>query len=535
MCFEVPVRPSLQGDSPSRVPGSKRKAGMLVLAGLAALQSPNAFAGRLLDFIRAYDLNDYALGASVSVSQTPYAGTDNSVFAYPYLTSFRHAAFTDDWLLIRDENLGVRYVTQSDWEFGVIGRIQTLGIGGNENPNLSGLDERNWAIEAGPLVGWRGSLLQAHLRSYWEVPNRHSGTTSELELSLPMEFSRGFVVPALTFKYLSSDYSNYYFGVSDREVTSTRSAYQPGAAVNTQIGLYLGYELTPRWLLKASSSLELLDSSISRSPIVGRDRLLSASLGFAYNADVFQAKDHVSLDNDRKVELRASAFNSRMSSDARKDGASGVGDAVGFEDFLGVSNRENVFLAEVFFRVGFYHRFELSVFETDRGTTATLQDDFAFGEELFLAGTEVDSTFDTRRLRFAYSYSLMRDSQKELGVSAGISYNRVEVSIEADSTQQSETVTVDSPLPTMGVFGSVAFRQSWRLGAELSLFAMDIDRYSGYSGHVGLTLDRQFGEQFAAGVGYDLYATRLKAGDDDLRGLIRFRNYGPRFYMSWFF
>ena len=66
----------------------------------------NAFAGRLLDYIRNYDLNDYALGISLSLGETPYTGADNSAFAYPYLTSFRDSAFTDDWILIREGSLG---------------------------------------------------------------------------------------------------------------------------------------------------------------------------------------------------------------------------------------------------------------------------------------------------------------------------------------------------------------------------------------------------------------------------------------------
>ena len=96
----------------------------LILVMVAFLYHVDAQAGPLIDFIRDYDLNDYSLGVAVSASQNPYEGSSSSTFAYPYLTSFRHSAFTDDWLLIRDENLGFRYITESDWEFGVIGRAE---------------------------------------------------------------------------------------------------------------------------------------------------------------------------------------------------------------------------------------------------------------------------------------------------------------------------------------------------------------------------------------------------------------------------
>ena len=50
-----------------------------------------------------------------------------------------------------------------------------------------------------------------------------------------------------------------------------------------------------------------------------------------------------------------------------------------------------------------------------------------------------------------------------------------------------------------------------------------------------MTLDRLLGDSIALGVGFDYYVTRLTSADDDLRGLLRTRHYGPKFYLSWIF
>ena len=499
-------------------------ASALILVIVACFSHTYVNAGPLIDYIRDYDLNDYSLGLAVSVSENPYEGASRSTFAYPYLTSFRHSAFTDDWLLIRDENLGFRYITESDWEFGVIGRIQTLGLG---DGNLPGLEERNWAVEMGPLVGWRALPVHAQLRSYWEVPNRHSGGTSELELSLPREFSRGFFVPSVTLKYMSGAYSRYYFGVAESEVAPERAVYDPGATLNYRIDFSLGYELTPNWLLKTSLGVEILDSNIAASPLVDRDSIWSGTVGLAYNADLFQQKDHGGAFRPGSIVVRASAFSSRFATDIRHDASNGTaGDDVDFEDFLGDSGSEPVLQAEIQYRIGFYHRLKISFFETFRDLESTLQQDFAFGDELFPAGTEVASRLFTRRLSLLYGYSLMRDAQKELAVQAGIAHSRVE---------QAENTTVNAPLPTMGLFGSVALGENWELGAEIGVFALDLDRYSGYSGQASLTLDRMFSNSIALGIGFDYFVTRLESKDEDLRGLLRSRNYGPKVYLSWIF
>ena len=507
----------------------------LCLASFVLLLSGPAGAGPLLDYIRNYDLNDYSLGVSVSTSQSPYVGASNSTFAYPYLTSFTHSTLNDDWLLIRGGELGLRFVTPSDWEFGVIGRIQTLGLGNADNDELLGLDERRWAVEAGPLIGWRRWPVHVQFRSYWEIPNRHGGTTSELEFLLPRDLERGYFVPSIQFTYLNDDYSDYYFGVSPQESTPSRPDYQPGAATNTWVGFTLGYELTPKWLLSTSIGLEFLDSSVTASPIVDRDQLWSANVGLAYNADLFEPADYTG-EQKQTIEIRLGAFNSTIDTEVIRDASDGQpGDELDLEDFLGVADRETIFQLDALFRVGYYHRLELGYFELRRRSHTTLERDVNFGDETFLAGTEVDTSIASQVVRLAYSYSLMRDQQKELGVTAGISYSHFETGLSAEGTQQSERLKVEVPLPTMGVFGSVTLGSNWRLGADIHLFALDFDRYDGYMTYLSLGLDRKFGDVIAAGLGYNFYGLRLEAKNADLRGTFRMQQHGPKLYLSFLF
>jgi hypothetical protein len=335
---------------------------------------------------------------------------------------------------------------------------------------------------------------------------------------------------------MSAAYSRYYFGVAESEVVPELPTYDPGTALNYEIGFALGYELTPRWLLKTSLGFEYLDSAITASPLVDKDHLWSGSIGLAYNADLFQPKDHGGGIRAGSLVIRAASFSSRISTYVRRDTSAGIaGDDVEFEELLGDSSGESVLQTEIYYRIGFYHRMKASFFETDRNLEALLQQDFAFGDELFLAGTEVESRLEARRLGLLYGYSLMRDTQKELGVQAGIMVSRIELDVVAAETGQAESATVNAPLPTMGLFGSLALGKSWQLGAEIGVFALDLDRYSGYSGQASLTFDRMFGESLALGIGFDYYVTRLESQDEDLRGLLRSRNYGPKIYLGWIF
>ena len=504
-----------------------------LLGWLSLLAPPVAVAGPLLDYIRNYDLNDYALGLSIATSQSPYLGADNSMTAYPILTSFRHSSLTDDWLLIQGENIGFRYVTDNDWELGVIARIQPLGAGVTRSDDLLGLDERKWAVEGGPLIGWRGFPVHVQFRSYWEAPSRHSGTTSELEFRLPWEHRRGYIVPAVKMTYLSGDYASYYFGVNSGEATASFPAYEPGSAINTSVGLSFGFELSPDWLLQTKVGVDFLDSSIEESPLVDRDRLWSGSISLAYNPDLFQPRDYAGADKDQNIEVRLGAFNSRIDSTLLLDATDAQpGDDLDLEDFFGVASNETVAQFDALYRVAHYHRFELGYFELTRSSSTTLQRDLWFGENLYPEGTDIESSSESKLLRLGYSYSLMRDGQKELGLTAGLVYWSFASDVRTDDQQEADMVRIESLLPSFGIFGSVPLGEEWRLAADIDLFALEFDRYEGYMAYVTLDLERKFGENFGAGFGYNFYGTRLKSKTDDLDGTLRVRYQGPKVYLS---
>jgi outer membrane scaffolding protein for murein synthesis (MipA/OmpV family) len=500
---------------------------------LLLLVPVSADAGPLLDYIRNYDLNDYALGLSVGTAQNPYLGSGYSNIAYPYLTSFRHSSLTDDWLLIQD-GLGVRFVTDNDWELGLIGRIQTLGHGVAKSDELLGLEDRLWTVEAGPLIGWRGFPVHVQFRSFWEAPNRHSGMTSELVFRLPWEHQRGYIVPSVRMKYLDSNYGDYYFGVSPEEATTTYPEYQPGSATNTSVDLSLGYALSPDWLLQAKVGVEFLDSAIEASPMVDRSQLWSGSISLAYNPDLFRPRDYAGADKNQNVGIRLGAFNSNIDTKLLLDATDAQPEEdLDIEDFLGAADNETVAQLDAYYRFGFYHRIDLGYFELQRSSSTTLQRDVWFGDQLYPEGTDLMTSFESQLLRLGYSYSLMRDGQKELGLTAGLSYTRFKSSVRTnDVQQQPEQVRVNTVLPTFGVFGSVPLGDNWRLAADIDVFAMNFDRYDGYMAYVALDLERKINEQFGIGLGYNFYGMRLKSKNDDFNGTLRVRHQGPKVYVS---
>jgi outer membrane protein len=487
-----------------------------------------------LDSVRRTDLNDFALGVATSMSANPYVGAEASTIVFPYLTALQNPAFNKDWFTVRDGDFGIRYVTDNEWEFGFVTRVRTLGLGSSDNEEVAGLLERQWTIESGPMIGWRQLPVHVWFKAYWEMLDRHDGSTAELAFSLPREFAWGYVVPSVEFRYLSEKYADYYYGVQPQEANPTRPEYEPGSAVNPYVAVRVGYRLNSRWMLTGKVGLEFLDATIRDSPIVAKERLWSTSIGVAYNANVFRPRDYdPAVGFPASLELRVGAFNNTVDSTVQRFGVQGrPGDAVDIESVLGAPGRDTTMQADVVMRFAFYHRLEASYFEFLRRSTTALDRDVVIGDEIFPVGTEVGSSHVSRTLQFMYGYSLWRDAQKELGISAGMHYTRSDFIMFAVETRQEVRVETEVPLPTIGAFASVMLANRWSVHGEARAFALQFDRYEGSMGFFAVRLERDFGQHFAAGIGFNYYSTRLESQEPSLRGVYKATRHGPLFYIG---
>lgn len=493
-----------------------------------------ATAGSVLDYIRDYDLNDYSLGLYLSGEQNLYAGAQGSGIAYPYLTSFRNSQFTDDWVLIRDGELGFRWVTDNGWQLGAIGRVQTRGFGNLKSDELRGVAERKWTLEAGPTVGWRGWPVQFNFTAYAELSSRHDGLVSELSVLLPREGARGYLVPSLDLIYQDDDYADYYYSVTAAEATPTRPAYQARAATNVALRLRWGYALSDRWLLAGNFGIEKLDSNIMASPIVDRDRVLSAGIGLAYNADLFQPREYdLAGPKQPQFEIRVSGFFDTIDTKVTKDTVDGVpGFEADLEDFLGAPDAETVLQMDAVLRLAHYHRLEFGWFELGRNSTIVTSRDFAFGDEVFPAGTEVDVNVDASVFRAGYAYSLIRNAQLELAVMAGVHITDLDTRIAAGSTGQEAASVAGTPLPVIGAQAAIFLSDKTTVGAKLQLFRTDFDRYEGSLNYAMIDIQHQLSDNIGVGLAYNYYGIKLTSSDRDVNGSLKIVHHGPMLFLS---
>jgi hypothetical protein len=157
----------------------------------------------------------------------------------------------------------------------------------------------------------------------------------------------------------------------------------------------------------------------------------------------------------------------------------------------------------------------------------TLENDINFGDEIFVAGTEVDSRTNAKTLTISYGYSVIRDAQKELGVMAGVHFTGFETNIASTTTGQVERSKAETPLPVLGAFASLFLREKLTFNAKLQIFRTDFDGYEGSLNYGTFDLQRRIGESFSVGLGYSYYSMKLTSSDSNVNGYLQVRHHGP--------
>ena len=496
-----------------------------------------AHAGGILDFIRSYDLNDYALGVAYSQSQNPFLGGSPSGFAYPYLTSFRHMAFTDDWLILSGGELGFRWVNDKGWILGAVGRINTMSSGSATLEELLGLDVREWVAEVSPVVGYRRWPVHFDLRYFSPVFSDRGGPSAELSASLPFEFRWGWLVPEVAAVHSSAERNNYYFGLSPSDDFPGIPDFQPGSSTHMSAGVNFGYAIADKWLLSGSIRHEWLPSEVTSSPLVARDTLWHWNIGVAYNSDIFRTPE-TELESFRVpgFELRAGLYSNNINSKIiRLPSDGGPAEEIELEDVLGVDKSDNVLEFAAIWRFGHYHRIQAGRFALGRESTTTLLQDLTIGDETFPAGSTIVANSDIEIIKVAYGFSLMNDAQKELGVLVGLHAADVESSIRSEDTGQEVSSRADTPLPVIGVFGSVSLGDRIDLSASIEVFRMEFDTYDGALNALNVHFTYYFTERMGGGVGYNYFSMDLDSPNEGLRGSTQIRHHGPIVFATFTF
>lgn len=152
------------------------------------------------------------------------------------------------------------------------------------------------------------------------------------------------------------------------------------------------------------------------------------------------------------------------------------GTAIDFEQNLGMSDTETFPAIGFSWRFAKKHQLRLKVFELNRSGSAITPTDISFGDETFTVNLPISSFFDMSVIGLSYSYSLVFDQKKELGVGVGLSVQDISFGLIGDAGQGiiETDLGITVPLPTFDIKGRYAFTDKWIGKLGIGVFSLDL-------------------------------------------------------------
>ena len=221
-----------------------------------------------------------------------------------------------------------------------------------------------------------------------------------------------------------------------------------------------------------------------------------------------------------RFRLSAGAFATSFGTKLRLDGEN-IGTEIDLEDDLGFDTDKFDFRTDGFVRLGRRHRIKFGYFLLNRETRGVLDEDLAFGDVDFDAGSAIAADFRTEFVTAGYSFSFLARRKIEVSAALGLAAMFTTTGIAGVGTKDGEAfIEVNEKKSQVFPLGTLGFEVNWAPLSRLIVrgkaggLKVDISDIEASVGDFGLTVDYFFTPAFGAGAGFSWTKLGVKVVED---------------------
>lgn len=239
--------------------------------------------------------------------------------------------------------------------------------------------------------------------------------------------------------------------------------------------------------------------------------LSSATLSFSAPA--------AELGNWERFAVNVGGFVSDRDTTIRLDSSGGLlGTELDFEDDLGLDEDQDVARIDGFWRYGKRSRIDFSFYELDRSSTGFATFNFRFGDQVFTVGTPLRTELDFQIIKAAYTYSFVRNTKVDVGITAGLHVMDFNASITALNTGDFDEGDSTAPLPVIGARVAYQIMPKLIFSASTEWFGIEVDDYEGRFLDTKITIEHNTFKNVGFGVGFNSSNFDIESEDSDAEG-----------------
>ena len=218
----------------------------------------------------------YSIGLYAGGSTSPFDKDETEVFVAPdFLIEGERFSFGTS---------GLTYDIVETDSFGLSARLAPRFVSADPT-EIAGLErlKKDIAVEAGLAATLTYGQFELGLEALRDVSDTHDGTAVTASIGTMFQLSDRFGIGArVGATWMDQKLATYTYGVRPSEAGGGNSAYTVKDSVIPSIGIDASFALTEKTTLIGTVSAEFLPDSVTASPIVKRDTVLSAMLGVRY-------------------------------------------------------------------------------------------------------------------------------------------------------------------------------------------------------------------------------------------------------------
>jgi hypothetical protein len=206
---------------------------------------------------------------------------------------------------------------------------------------------------------------------------------------------------------------------------------------------------------------------------------------------------------------------------------------IDFDD-LGLDETQVSPMAYALLRLGHRWRIELDYTNIEQDGSGFV-DSVDVGGITVPVGATANSYLNTRFISTRLGFSFVRNETLELGISAGVSAASIEAGVSGSIEgvgSASGDVSADVPLPSIGVYGTLALTKKLSIGGRAGLFSIEVGDDSGDLQDFFASIDYFFTKNIGIGVAYKYIDIDVKIKEDAYRQLYNITQSGPVAYLS---
>lgn len=228
-------------------------------------------------------------------------------------------------------------------------------------------------------------------------------------------------------------------------------------------------------------------------------------------------------------------FNTFIRADPSQPSTVKSGTPLDGEEDLGWPARLAQGRVEAMVRMRERNKLRVDYFEADRSGSVLLTNPVIFGNEVFAAGQQLESSLDWRMISVTYTYSFYRSERLE--VATGLAGYAIETKAQAAvaATFQQQTVSASGGFPVLPLEVTWCPSRRWSFNARGAYFKANIHDFSGWLEDVHADAQYRLNPDFALGLGYSLLHASLERSSTTSPGRVDMNVPGPEAFIRFSF